>query len=319
MKSSSALFPVALMRAEVLSSELIEDTYLLKPNNSADPTAQVALSRLGYYENKDKDRGQPVVLIHGAFSNRGIWLDSQLQGMARFLLEHGFDPWMLEFRGHGDSPENQQYEKNTLELYAEYDLPAVEAFVYEQTNKKVLWIGHSSGGLCIATALAARYVNQNTLGAVLFGAQVSRYPLALYIPFAKTIAKFWLLTKSQIHNSKYGPEAEPKGVGLEFLRWASLFARWKSKKGISFKKEAANCTLPILAFGAKKDRSDPAKACEKFISHFGGETQFHLLSKQRGFTQDYNHGSMVKSEAAQKEVWPHILNWFQSISNNTQE
>jgi hypothetical protein len=52
MKSSSALFPVALMRAEVLSSELTEDTYLLKPNNSPDPSAQIALSRLGYYDKK---------------------------------------------------------------------------------------------------------------------------------------------------------------------------------------------------------------------------------------------------------------------------
>lgn len=314
MKSSSSLFPVALMRAEALSSELIEDTYLLKPNNSADPTAQVALSRLGYYQDQDKKRGQPVILVHGAFSNRGIWLDSQLSGLAKYLLEHNFDPWMLEFRGHGDSPENLQYEKNSLEIYAEFDLPAVEAFVYEQTSKNVLWLGHSSGGVCIATSFAGKSIGQHSIGAILFGSQVTRYPLLLKLPFAKLISRLFIGTKDRIHNPKLGPEAEPKGIALEFLRWASVFTRWKSRNGISYRKEANDCKVPLLIFGAKKDNGDPAKACEKLGSFFGGQKQFLLLSKQKGFSMDYGHGNMVKGESAEKEVWPHILNWYESIS-----
>lgn len=316
MKSSSSLFPVALMRAEALSSEYIEDTYLLKPNNSPDPTVQVALSRLGKYQAQDSDRGQPVILVHGSFSNRGIWLDSQLQGMARLLIDAGLDPWMLEMRGHGDSPENAQYQKNDIESYATYDLPAVQSFIVEQTNKKVVWLGHSSGGVAIATALAGKYLKQEQiLGVALFGSQVSKYPLALSIPFLRSYLKLHLLFKKRILNTKLGPELEPKGVAKEFIRWSGLLSRWKSKKGFSYWKGLSEVSVPSIGFGAKKDSGDPAKYCEKLINHFSGDKVFHHLSKAKGFSQDYNHGNMVRGERAASEVWPILIQWLDSISH----
>lgn len=320
MKSSSSLFPVALMRAEVLSSEFIEDTYLLKPNNSPDPTAQVALSRLGFYEKKSSQRGIPIILLHGAFSNRGIWLDSQLKGAARILLEHGFDPWMLEFRGHGDSPENNLYLKNNLELYAQYDLPAVQAFVFEQTQQKAIWLGHSSGGVCIATAVAGKYLKHDEILAVaLFGTQVSHYPFSLYLPFARTLSRLWLLTKKRIINTKLGPELEPRGVGLEFIRWSSWLSRWKSKDGTSYWRQLTDATVPTIAFAAKKDKSDPARCCEKLLKAFSGPKQYHLLSKAKGFSMDYTHGNMVRGDASEQEVWPLLITWLKTLDKKTDE
>ncbi len=314
MKSSSSLFPVALMRAEVLSSEFIEDTYLLKPNNSSDPTAQIALSRLGYYEKKRPDRGIPIILIHGAFSNKGIWLDSHLHGAARILLENGFDPWMLEMRGHGDSPENNLFLKNSLELYAQYDLPAIQAFVNEQTQQKAVWLGHSSGGVCIATALAGNHLKTENISAIaLFGAQVSRYPWVIYLPLVRTFIRTWLLTKKHIMNVKLGPEVEPRGVAQEYVRWSGIFSRWKSIKGLSYWKSIQNVTLPVIAFAAKKDKGDPAKYCEKLLNAFSGEKQFHLLAKSKGFSIDYSHGKMVKSEQADQEVWPLLIKWLKTL------
>ena len=104
MKSSSQLFPVALIKAEVVADRFIEDTYLLKPNNSDDKSVQVALTRLGEADGEKATRGEPVILVHGSFTNRGFWLSQKGKGLASALLEKGFDPWMLELRGHGDSP-----------------------------------------------------------------------------------------------------------------------------------------------------------------------------------------------------------------------
>lgn len=320
MKSSSSLFPVALMRAEALSSEFIEDTYLLKPNNSPDVSAQIALSRLGYYENQTASRGMPVILVHGAFSNRGIWLDSHLHGAAKILLEKGFDPWMLEFRGHGDSPENVFYHKNTLEQYAEFDLPAVQAFVKEQTGQNTFWVGHSSGAVCIATALAGKFLNADGVaGTALFGGQVSKYPIAIYLPFVRTLIKIWLLTKKRLSNIKLGPEVEPSSIGYEFIRWSGLFARWKSKKGFSFWQGLSEVKIPVIGFGAKKDKGDPAKYCEKLIDGFAGNKEFHLLAKSQGYSRDYGHGDMVKSDSALNEVWPVLINWLENIKHNKLE
>ncbi|MFY0640823.1 MAG: alpha/beta hydrolase [Bermanella sp.] len=320
MKSSSALFPVALMRAEALSSEFIEDTYLLKPNNSPDVSAQIALSRLGYYENQTASRGMPVILVHGAFSNRGIWLDSHLHGAARILLESGFDPWMLELRGHGDSPENAFYHNNSLEQYAEFDLPAVQAFVKEQTKQKTFWVGHSSGGVCIATALSGKHLSlEDVAGTALFGTQVSKYPAAIYLPFVRTIIKIWLSTKKRLSNHKLGPEVEPNGIGFEFIRWSGLFTRWKSKKGVSFWQGLKDVNVPVIGFGAKKDKGDPAKYCEKLINAFAGDKSFHLLAKTKGYSKDYGHGDMVKSDSAFKEVWPLLITWLEDVKHNKLE
>ncbi len=310
MKSSSALFPVALMRAEVLSSEFIEDTYLLKPNNSSDTSVQIALSRLGHYEST-KARGVPVILVHGAFSNRGIWLDSHLQGAARILLENGFDPWMIEFRGHGDSPENAFYLKNSLEQYAQFDLPAVQAFVKEQTEQCPFWVGHSSGGVCITTSLAGKHLKADEIaGIAMFGSQVSHYPVPLYLPFVRTFIKVWTQAQTRITNTKLGPEVEPRGIAKEFIRWSSLFSRWKSKKGLSYWKALEEVKTPVIGFGAKRDAGDPANLCAKLVNTFAGDKTFHLLSKSKGFSIDYGHGDMVKSQSALEEVWPLLITWL---------
>lgn len=314
MKSSSDLFPVALMRADVVAQKFIEDTYLLKPNNSEDPSVQIALTRLGKYEGKNENRGRPVILVHGSFSNRGVWLSVTGKGFASALLEAGFDPWMLELRGHGDSPFNEQYENNSLESYANFDLPAVNAFVQEQTNQAPFWCGHSSGGVCIATSIASEKLKISDIsGLILFGSQVSRFPLALRVPFFRLLSRIILIPKKRIHSKKLGVELEPVGIAKEFLRWAGIFTGWKSKSGQSYWKKLKEISpLPVLAIGAKNDKGDPSKHCKKLMSAFVGDKTFYLLSKDEGFSQNFNHSNMVASDAAQQEVWPKVIEWINS-------
>lgn len=319
MKSSSALFPVSLLRADLVAEKYVEDTYLLKPNNSSDSSVQIAVTRLGFWDSEDstnKTRGVPVVLLHGSFSNRGFWFSGGGKGFAKSLLEAGFDPWMVEARGHGDSPVNQQYRENNIENYSQFDLPAVQEFIFEQTQHKAFWIGHSLGGVTIATALAGGHlIQKNILGVVLFGAQVSRYPLALKMPGIRLMAKIILATKQRISGNNIGPEQEPVGIGKEFVRWAGLLTGWRPKKGDSYWHGLQKLSVPALAFGAKKDKGDPAKHCQKLIKAISEDSQFYLLSKERGFTQDYNHVNMVVSKPAEKEVWPKAIEWMNLTFN----
>ena len=82
MQSSSALFPVALHSAE-LRGDLAEDVYLLKPGNSPDSSVTLALTRVGL-AGQQACRGEPVVLLHGSFSNRRFWLSPRGIGLAAF-------------------------------------------------------------------------------------------------------------------------------------------------------------------------------------------------------------------------------------------
>jgi len=315
MKSSSALFPVALMRAEVLSSNYIEDTYLLKPNNSPDLTAQVALSRLGYSDQGKSTRGMPVILIHGMYSNRSCWLDDSFSGFAIKLLEEGYDPWMLEFRGHGDSPINAQYDKNSIEVYSEYDLPSVQKFIDEQTSMPAVWIGHGSGGVAIATAIAGNSIDPLQIkGVGLFNVQVSNFPITYYLPVVRFIKKILQGFKSISTDSRIGPEAEPKGMMKEKFRWSSLFSRWKSTKGLSYWKGLQSIDIPLIAFAGNKDSYNSVGSCKKLAKALSESPELVILSKSNGFSKDFRYMDTIKGDDSQKEVWPVLLKWIRSLN-----
>ncbi|MEY8203456.1 MAG: alpha/beta fold hydrolase [Bermanella sp.] len=317
MKSSSSLFPVSLLRADLVAERFIEDTYLLKPNNSADNSVQIAVTRLGFQGSEDKAaRGIPVVLLHGSFSNRSFWFSGGGKGFAKSLLEAGFDPWMVEARGHGDSPVNDHYRDNNVETYSRFDLPAVQDFILEQTQQNAFWIGHSLGGVTIATALAGGHLQAaNVQGIVLFGAQVSRYPVLLNMPGVRLMAKLALLAKKRIYGKGMGPEHEPVGIAREFIRWSGLLGGWRSQKGGSYWLGLQELNIPALGFGAKQDKAYPAKHCKKLIHAFSRQSQFYLLAKESGFTQDYNHLNMVVSKPAEQEVWPKAIQWMNLTFN----
>src|SRR3990167_5109257 len=102
MQSSSELFPVALISAE-LRGDLSEDVYRLKPGNSPDSSVELALTRLGR-AGHEQVRGVPVILIPGSFSNRRFWYSPKCIGLGPYLARAGFDVWIAEMRGHGLSP-----------------------------------------------------------------------------------------------------------------------------------------------------------------------------------------------------------------------
>ena len=316
MKSSSELFPVSLIRAEIIADTFIEDTYLVKPNNSPDKSVQIAVTRLGYYNSAADQHRQPIILIHGSFTNRSFWFSPKGKGLARALLEAGLDPWMLEHRGHGDSQENLDYKNNTVEAYAQFDLPAVSSFVKEQTKVNPIWIGHSMGGVSIATSIALGEIsNANCKGVVLLGAQTSKYPLLMRLPGIRLATRLLLLAKKPLIKSNKGPEHEPLGIAKEFTRWSGFFHGWKGRTGIKFWQNLKNTSVPVLAFGAKNDSGDPAKYCEKLATSIDDNAQYHELSKNKGYSLDYGHVNMIISEQAKSEVWPQIINWINTTKS----
>ncbi len=156
MQSSSNLFPVALISAE-RRGDLSEDVYRLKPGNSPDGTVELAVTRLGLADVA-QTRGTPVILLHGSFSNRRFWYSPKGIGLGAYLARQGFDVWIPEMRGHGLSKRNHDYVKNRIADYARYDLPAIGAFVREQSAQIPHWIGHSLGGITLAAALGGQFL-----------------------------------------------------------------------------------------------------------------------------------------------------------------
>jgi pimeloyl-ACP methyl ester carboxylesterase len=135
-------------------------------------------------------------------------------GLGAYLTRLGFDVWIPEMRGHGLSQRNQNYRKNRVADYARYDLPAIGAFVREQSGQVPHWIGHSLGGITLAAALGGQYIGEPVVAsAAFFGAQISRTYWPLKIPPVEWSGRFILKRFAQLSGSrlKRGPEDEPIG------------------------------------------------------------------------------------------------------------
>ena len=107
---------------------------------------------------------QPVILLHGSYSNRHLWISPKGKGLASYLFEHGYDIWIPEFRGHGKSPKGDKFKQFTAEQQIRNDIPVFGKFVLEQTGKTPDWVGHSIGGLFLYGALSRRCKGVNQTG-----------------------------------------------------------------------------------------------------------------------------------------------------------
>lgn len=314
MQSSSELFPVALISAE-LRGDLSEDVYLLKPNNSPDSSVELALTRVGQAGAEDV-RGVPVVLLHGSFSNRRFWYSPKGIGLGAYLARAGFDVWIAEMRGHGLSPRNEGYRDNNVARYVRYDLPAIADFIVEQTGQPAHWIGHSLGGVILAAALGGGHLEPSRArSAALFGSQISRTYWPLKVPPVEWCARLLLRAFPYLSGRrlKRGPEDEPIGLALETLRWLRLFGRFGDGDR-DWWAGLAQVRVPVLAVAAADDVQDPAWACRKLLEQCSvAPRQFLLLGKDQGFTCDFGHIEMLVSKEAQREVWPLTAYWLQHL------
>lgn len=317
MKSSSDLYPVSLLRADTLGS-LSEDVYLIKHNLDSDKSVEVAVTHVMHDTVKHtvKPRLGSVVLVHGSFSNSGFWLSGKGEGLARLLLEQGFDVWLFEHRGHGNSPRNNDYFNNTVERYVLHDLKAANEFVHEKSGSYPFWIGHSLGGVMIAGAVASGVLSeQNCRGQVLIGTQTIARPNYLWIPFMRSLLKLKVQRSGELIGRKIGigPENEPAGVIKEFVNRFRLLGRWQfvSTKQQLLPAWRSEQQVPLLAVIGAADTTDKTSGCLKFAELYGGPKDILLLGKKQGFARNYGHVDMVVSKDAAKEVWPRIANWLQ--------
>ncbi|MCY1405940.1 Serine aminopeptidase, S33 [compost metagenome] len=310
MQSSSKLFPVALISAE-LRGDLTEDVYLLKPNNSPDPSVELALTRLGR-AGHDGARGVPVVLLHGSFANRRVWYTTGGQGLGAWLARAGFDVWLAEMRGHGLSPRNRLYRNNRVADYARYDLPAIAAFVGEQCAAPAHWLGHAQGGLVLAVALGGGHLAAAQLASLtLCGSQISRLHGVLELPPLIWAARLLLRRREQVVAGWLGPgegyEEEPAGMVRENLRWFGRFGEGRQDWAAGL----VEVTIPVLALAGAADRSAPPAACRQLLERFGSPLREYLcLGRAEGFAEDYGRAAMLLGGNAHNEVWPLLEYWL---------
>lgn len=126
------------------------------------------------YRPRGPRRGLPVVLCHGAGSNRYSFDLPGAPSLAEFLRVRGLDVWVAELRGSGMSDKPGLLRSDVplsweFEDHLRHDVPAIISSVLRITEAPALhWVGHSMGGMLILAHLGshldAPVVSATTLG-----------------------------------------------------------------------------------------------------------------------------------------------------------
>jgi len=271
---------------------------------------QFALTHLPVQTEADTEvAGAPVLITSGMFTGRGFWISPKGLGLAAELVKRGFEVYILERRGLGESP-RQQTARAGLNEAILYDLPAVQGLIAQRNPQPLFVMGHSFGGVMMAASLATNHMQRSGIaGVVMFGSQLTVDKPFLNPPWSvipKLLCKLFGYFPSK--KLKMGPFNEPPAAMEDAVNWVSAA---KSRGDFVFWNGFDKLQMPVLALGGGGDTVDPPSGVRFLAEKFSSKDRtFKLLAKADGFAQDYDHVGMVVSRQAANEVWPLVADWM---------
>ncbi len=104
----------------------------------------------------------PVLCLPGLAETRFV-LDQALgNSFVDYLALNGFDVYMAEMRGHGKSLHLKERYNWNVQTFLDFDVPAIVNKVLEDSGKeKMLWVGHSMGGMLLLAYLISAGLNKD--------------------------------------------------------------------------------------------------------------------------------------------------------------
>ncbi|MBA6355559.1 alpha/beta fold hydrolase, partial [Colwellia sp. BRX8-3] len=99
--------------------------------------------------------GTPIFMLHGAIENGLIFYTKKGKGLACYLAEQGFDVYVADLRGRGES--TPRIDKHAVHGQFEAiteDIPHFINYIFQVTQQKIHLVAHSWGGVLLASTLA---------------------------------------------------------------------------------------------------------------------------------------------------------------------
>lgn len=269
-----------------------------------DDGVELALHRLRAYRD-----GRPAaLLVHGAFSNHGVWVRrAHPGGFAHYLLGRDLDVWMADLRHHGGSAREPARRLWRFEDWILKDAPALVERVRDETDDApLIWVGHSAGG-AVGLAWQARDPANRPLAAVVaFGTpgptRVGAVRRALAAAAAGTSHALGAFPGRAL---RLGPENEAGLILADWMRWNSRGA-WIGADGFDYFAALAHVASPFLSVAGGSDRVfAPPRACADVVEQIGSRRK--ALAVHRALT----HRGLLRDPRARERCWPETASWLQ--------
>ncbi len=295
-----------------------------------------------YSKKTDKDK-LPVLLCHGLGSNRLSFDIDKEYSLTNYLVEHNYDVYVAELRGHGRSQKPSLYGKFRwgwgFNEYLYNDIPAIIDAILERSGKDHLHlIGHSLGGL-ITYALAAEQ-NDKIRSGIAIGSTLNYHgtrsvfhdlikllPLCKVLPFIPFNWIFELTANMVKYNRGFVDKTLVQVNNIDLKTYAKLSAVTEHPVSSRLLLDMASCVngsglknkeghyfedllmqkgypFPLLSISGADDLQCAPEASSKF------GTAYKIFGEEFGHKINYGHHDLVMGLNAPKEVWPEILNWL---------
>lgn len=267
--------------------------------------------------------GEPVLFVHGSIENGRIFYSNSGRGLAPFLARRGFDCYVADLRGRGQSrpPISRRSRYGQTEAIVE-DLSAF-ASVLEQRRGEARqhWVAHSWGGVLVSSHLA-RFPQRIPRVASLTYFGVKRRILVRNLARLVMIDLGWRGIHTLVaavvgylpaRRLGFGSDNETRRSHAQCRAWVRDGPWIDPGDGFDYGGALRTVSLPrCLYLAAVRDRclGNP-KDVQAFIAESGShESHFRLLARTHGNLHDYDHISMLTHRDAERDHFPLVSAWI---------
>ena len=313
---------------------------------------RIALYR---YPADRKRHETPVLLCHGLAANRLNFDLGPAVSLARYLQENGFDVWSVDLRGRGNSGRGANGYTHSgapysFDDYVRQDAVAAIRHIRSETGaSQVHWIGHSMGGLVLYGVLQGEEAESIASGVAIASpatfAHARRIPLAYflfhglrYLPrihlrflaagLAPLLARIRLPWEG-IFLNRDNAEVTPmeralchlvsdisRGEILQLLDWMKGREFRSYDKMHSYEENLGHIRQPLFLIAGARDLLVPLKSVAAAFDRISSKRkEFLVLGREQGQQEDYGHGDLLMGKNSNREVFPRILQWLESVES----
>jgi alpha-beta hydrolase superfamily lysophospholipase len=100
-----------------------------------------------------------VLLVHGHTASADMFLLPETRNLVDILLDDGYEPWLLDWRGSCRLPYNETGRRYTYDDVALYDIPAAVSYIRDRIGDRPLFVvAHCIGSMALSLSMAAGLV-----------------------------------------------------------------------------------------------------------------------------------------------------------------
>jgi len=267
-------------------------------------------------------------ILHGAVENGRIFYSSSTngienKGLAPFLANNGFDVYVLDLRGRGESRPaiNRDSTFGQTEAINEDITAAMQYIIKMRGNVPQHWIAHSWGGVLLSSHLARFPDHIPMIKSMVYFASRRKVAVINWKRFL-IIDLLWKLVAPIITAIKgylparelgFGSDNETKKSHAQSVGWVKGCPWIDPETGFDYGTALKQLILPpILYLAARADYClGEASDIKAFIAESGEQnSEFVLLSKENGHSHDYGHLSILTHPDAVKEQYLITRDWL---------